>query len=208
MWSVLLCSFIHIQLYVPHVKPNTKMMVKKCSFIHKVPEKVIPVCPNTNLFCVVVSFCFLNHNIAYVNFCPKSLKRSFTTNFSSHLQENLSNPFQSAYRAEHSTETVLLRIVNDIRSALDNNNISVLLLDLSATTDYQILLSRLNSVFGIQSTALQWFQSYLSDSYINPLQSVTPSSSPSQLMYTACLRARPYWVPFSSSCTLRLSPNS
>ena len=78
----------------------------------------------------------------------------------SHLQENnLSNPFQSAYRAGHSTETVLLGIVNNILSALDNDNISVLLfLDLSAafdTIDHQILLSRLNSVFGIQSTALQ-----------------------------------------------------
>ena len=90
----------------------------------------------------------------------------------SHLQENnLSNPFQSAYRAGHSTETVLLRIINDIHSALDNDNISglfIYLLDLSAafdTTDYQILLSRLNSVFGIQSTALQWFNSYLSDRY-------------------------------------------
>ena len=92
--------------------------------------------------------------------CPKSLKKSFSTNFSPIPQENnLSNPFQSAYRAGHSTETVLLRIVNDILSALDNDNISVLLLlDLSAafdTIDHQILLSRLNSVFGIQSTALQ-----------------------------------------------------
>ena len=56
MWSVLLCSFIHIQPFIPHVKPNTKMVVKKCNFIHKVPEKVIPVCPNTNLFWVVVFF--------------------------------------------------------------------------------------------------------------------------------------------------------
>ena len=65
----------------------------------------------------------------------------------------------SAYRAGYSNETVLLRIVNDILSALDNDNISVLLLlDLSAafdTIDHQILLSRLNSVFGSQSTALQ-----------------------------------------------------
>ena len=55
----------------------------------------------------------------------------------SHLQENnLSNPFQSTYRAGHSTETVLLRIVNDILSALDNDNISVLLLlNLSAAFD-------------------------------------------------------------------------
>ena len=91
----------------------------------------------------------------------------------SHLQDNnLSNSFQSAYRAGHSTETVLLRIVNDGFSALDDDNISVLLLlDHSAdfdTMDHQILLSRLNSVLGIQSTALQWFQSCLSE--ISPLQ--------------------------------------
>ena len=104
------------------------------------------------------------------NYCPisnlpflsKILEKVFLHKLLSHLQENnLSNPFQSAYRAGHSTKTVLLRIVNNILSALDNDNISVLLLlDLSAafdTIDHQILLSRLNSVFGIQSTALQWF---------------------------------------------------
>ena len=96
----------------------------------------------------------------------KRLEKVVLHKLLSHLQENnLSNPFQSAYRAGHSTENVLLRIVNDILSALDND-ISLLLLDLSVafdTIDHQILLSRLNSVFGIQSTALQWFHSYLSD---------------------------------------------
>ena len=105
----------------------------------------------------------------------------------SHLQENnLSNPFQSAYRAGCSTETVLLRTVNDILSVLDNDNISVLLLDLSAAfdiTDHQIL-SRLN--FGIQSTALQWFQSYLSDRYQSTSVN-NSSSSPSQLMHGVAL---------------------
>ena len=86
----------------------------------------------------------------------------------------------------------MLRIVNDILSALDNNNISVLLFflgggggDLSAafdTIDHQILLSRLNSVFGTQSTALQWFHSYLSDRYQSTSVN-NSSSSPSQLMY-------------------------
>ena len=105
----------------------------------------------------------------------------------SHLQaNNLCNSFQTAYRAGHSTETVLLRVVNDILSALDNDNISVLLLlDLSAafdTIDHQILLSRLYSLLGIQSTALKWFESYLSDRC--QCTSVNNSSSPlSQLKY-------------------------
>ena len=62
------------------------------------------------------------------------------------------------------------------REEEDNDNISVLLLlNISAAfdaTDHQILLSRLNSVFVIQSIALQWFQSYLSDRY-SPLHSIT-----------------------------------
>ena len=50
------------------------------------------------------------------------------------------------------------------------------------TLDHQILLSRLNSVLGIQSTALQWFQSYLSHRYQSTSVN-NSSSSPSQLMY-------------------------
>ena len=112
------------------------------------------------------------------------LKKTTTTK----QKQNLSNPFQSACRAGHSTETVLLRVVNDILSARDNDSTSVLLLlDRSAvfdTMDHQILLSRRNPVLGIQATAFQWFQSYLSDRYQSTSVN-NSSSSPSQLMYGA-----------------------
>ena len=126
------------------------------------------------------------HPISNLPFLSKILEKVVLHKPLSHFQENnLSNPFQSAYRTGHRTETVLLRIVNDILSALNSDNISVLLLmDLSAafdTIDHQIL-SRLNSVFGIQSTALQWFHSYLSDRYQSTSVN-NSSSSPSQLMY-------------------------
>ena len=148
--------------------------------------------------------------ISNLPFLSKILEKVVIHKLLSHLQENnISNPFQSAYRAGCSTETVLLRIINDILSALDNDNISVLLLlDLSAvfdTIDHQILLSCLNSVLGIQSTALQWFQSYLSTG-ISPLQSITRLRH-HHSSCTVCLRAQ-YWGPFSSSCTLCLSPIS
>lgn len=104
-----------------------------------------------------------------------------------HLQNNeLLYPLQSAYRSGHSTETALLKICNDILTALDNNNVTLLsLLDLSAafdTIDHSILLSRLHKTFGISGSALSWFKSYLSDRF----QTVSVNgitSSPSRLQY-------------------------
>ena len=81
-------------------------------------------------------------------FLSKILKKSFSTNLCPISKKTTSaTPFSQPIELSYSTETVLLRVVNDILSALDNDNISVLLLlDLSAafdTIDHQILLSRL-----------------------------------------------------------------
>ena len=75
------------------------------------------------------------------------------------------DPLQSAYRDTHSTETALIKVQNDILSALDAGSSAILLmLDLSAafdTIDHDILLSRLCNVYGITGNALDWFRSYL-----------------------------------------------
>ena len=72
---------------------------------------------------------------------------------------------QSAYRKGHSTETALLRVVNDILSNINKQQVSILvLLDLSAafeTVDHAILLRRLETSFGITDAALAWSSSYL-----------------------------------------------
>jgi len=72
---------------------------------------------------------------------------------------------QSAYRAHHSTETAILRVLSDILLALDSGDIAVLtLIDLSAAFDsvYHVtLLQRLQISYGLGRSIIAWFASYL-----------------------------------------------
>ncbi len=81
-------------------------------------------------------------------------------------QKNLLDSNKSGFRSGHSTESALLSVVEDLRLARTASKSSLLiLLDLSAafdTVNHQILLSN-QLRKGISRTALQWFESYLSD---------------------------------------------
>ena len=81
------------------------------------------------------------------------------------INNSLFDPLQSAYRDKHSIETALIKVQNDIISALDAGSSAIfLMLDLSAafdTIDHDILLSRVCNVYGITDNALDWFRSYL-----------------------------------------------
>ena len=78
---------------------------------------------------------------------------------------NLQCDSQHGYKKHHSTETLLLKVVNDILVGFDSNKGTILLLlDLSAafdTVDHNKLLSILEMEFGITGTALKWFKSFL-----------------------------------------------
>jgi hypothetical protein len=84
----------------------------------------------------------------------------------SHLEsQGLFVSVQSAYRATPSTETALLKVLNDLLSSVDNGNAVILaLLDQSTafdTIDHSILLDRLSDRFGVSSLAFALFTSYL-----------------------------------------------
>ena len=101
-------------------------------------------------------------------FIAKILEKLVLSQVSSYLNShNLYNTCQSAYRPGHSTETALLKVVNDLFFSLNKGNISVLaLLDFSSafdTIDHTILVHRLHTDFGFTDTVLQWFSSYLTD---------------------------------------------
>ena len=74
---------------------------------------------------------------------------------------------QSAFRPRHSTETALVRVMNDILLAMNPRQVTLLvLLDLSAafdTVNYEVLLKRLHTYtdVGIRGKALEW--SYLNE---------------------------------------------
>ena len=79
----------------------------------------------------------------------------------SHISGNAS------YRKNHSTETALLKVKNDLLMNMNMNkqHVSLLVfLDMSAafvTVDHGIMIERLSSKLGFSGTAISWFQSYL-----------------------------------------------
>ena len=106
--------------------------------------------------------------VSNLSFLSKTIERAVASRLREYLTQNqLQDPFQSAYRPLHSTETALVKVSNDILIALDQRKqVLLLLLDLSAafdTVDHHVLLTRLNHDMGLNGVALSWFKSYLSD---------------------------------------------
>ena len=75
--------------------------------------------------------------------------------------------FQSAYRKGCSTETALVRVVNDIRRAAGDGQCTVLLaLDILAAfdaVDHTTLVERARTVFGINGANLDWLKSFVTE---------------------------------------------
>ena len=136
---------------------------------------IFPQCFKSALVTPILKKRCLDHNdlnnyrpVSNLCFITKILEKLVLSQVSSYLNShNLYNTCQSAYRPGHSTETALLKVVNDLFLSLNKGNISVLaLLDFSSafdTIDHTILVHRLHTDFGFTDTVLQWFLSYLTD---------------------------------------------
>lgn len=103
--------------------------------------------------------------ISILPFLSKLLERLVHKQLSYFLHRYcLLNPMQSGFRPGHSTVTALVKVTDDIRLAMDSNQLTILtLLDFSNafnSVDFDILVKSLSS-FNISPAAENWFRSYL-----------------------------------------------
>ena len=104
--------------------------------------------------------------ISNLTFMSKLIERMVYRQLIAYLEKhNMLPKHQSGFRAHHSTETAVLKVISDILGAADQGYVALLgLLDMSAafdTVDHDILLERLATSFGMAGTALAWLRSFL-----------------------------------------------
>ena len=92
--------------------------------------------------------------ISNLSFLSKVVEKVVDARLSRHVERYWLLPnFQSAYRPYHSTETAIVRVLNDMIMAVDKGYIGCLmLLDLSAafdTVDHDVLMDVLRRRFGV-----------------------------------------------------------
>ena len=83
------------------------------------------------------------------------------------MNENeIFNDKQFGFPAGHSTEHVIVKFIDQVSNAFDNNNfvleIFIALSKAFDTVDHNILLEKL-SMYGVKGNNLKWFHSYLSN---------------------------------------------
>ena len=144
-------------------------------FSSSLASGIFPQCFKSALVTPILKKKCLDHNdlnnyrpVSNLCLFAKILNKLVLSQDSSYL--NSHNPYnacQSAYRPGNSTETALLKVVNDLFLSFSKGNISVLaLLDISSafdTIDNPIHVHRLHTDFGFTDAVLQWFSSYLTD---------------------------------------------
>ncbi|XP_056006829.1 uncharacterized protein LOC130050609 [Ostrea edulis] len=103
-------------------------------------------------------------NPAYLS---KLIEKVVAAHIQTYLSENnLLEPFQSAYRQGHITETALLRVHNDVVFVIGEQK-AVLLVQLDVSTAFDTVdnlrLLQILKDLGIKNTVLTWFASYLTN---------------------------------------------
>ena len=104
--------------------------------------------------------------VSDLQYVSKLTERMVFERIHTHMMTHSLYPeFKSAYHKNHSTETALVRLTNNILMKMNSQEVTLLaILDLSpgfVTVNHNILLTRLSEELGICRLAWEWFRSYL-----------------------------------------------
>ena len=104
--------------------------------------------------------------VSNLPFVSKIIETAVSNQFLAHLDNNqLLNPYQSAYRKGHSVESAFQHVYSSILHELDRGrSVFLVLIDLSAAFDtisHTHLISLLRTHFNVGGNVLKWFKSYL-----------------------------------------------
>ena len=104
--------------------------------------------------------------VSYLTYLSKLIERVICAQISEMAEKSgNTEPLQSAYKKNHSTEMALLKVKADLHQAMDNQRVvCLILLNLSAAFDmvnHQLLLNRLKYRFQFGEVILDWIGSYL-----------------------------------------------
>ena len=99
-------------------------------------------------------------------FLSKVVEKCVLGRFNNHCKRyDLMPDYQSAYQANYSCETALVKIMDDILWLMEKQEeVPLIAINLSAafdTVDHELLLAVLRKKFGIDQVTLKWFGSYL-----------------------------------------------
>ena len=138
--------------------------ITECSFPKPLKQAVVsPIIKNSTLDPEAYSS---YRPVSSLPFFAKLQEMAIHDQLNSYIDDSqLYGKYQSAYKSNHSCETALVKIVNDIKvSNLSGDNVIIVLLDSSAafdTVDHTILLHKLKTLFNIENPALNYIHSYL-----------------------------------------------
>ncbi|XP_065658036.1 uncharacterized protein LOC136082553 [Hydra vulgaris] len=155
--------FIHkLEITPTDVSKIIKALKPKTSPLDFIPTYILKSC--SELFSPIIA------HLANLSFksgiFPALYKLALSRLLPHHLTSSINfNPLQSGFRSNHSTETALLKIRNDIMLNIDDalNTILLSLYISSAfdTIDHSRLISRNKDEFGVTDIALKWLTAYL-----------------------------------------------
>ena len=134
--------FIHVYVHI------INLCLSSGNFLTRFKSAVVkPLIKKPTLDCEVLK----NYRpISNLPFLSKLIEKVIAERLVSHMQDNsMVENFQSAYKANHSTETALLRVYNDMLISIDQGGgATLVLLDLSSafdTIDHEVLFNNNNN---------------------------------------------------------------